>query len=661
MKKRFAKNVLINVNRSFFLYSLLLTITIVLVLFRLIFNHHDAELANLTENIQSEFININNSMRIEFFNYMNENYLFQLEYIDIIYNIDKENITFKSSNDYQNFYFDQLDKSPILKINNNYLFNINYTYYDGDLYLYGIDLRNMIEYLNTSIDIFRFFLVIETDHGLLIPNKITFSNTINNILLSDSNNIFLDGEFYRRNIIKYNKMKFHILIYASILRNIVYQSLFIFVFFIFLSFLIMTINSIKLNNLILKPTTSIMSGIKNIKEKKSNKIYYEDDDEFKEIVDELNSLYYKLEMTIKNIEKSEKEAIKSSNFKSHMIKLISHEIRTPLHSLIGYTNHLKSKTQNKEELFIINNIKNVSNDLLKKLERIFDRSKLEFETEDVKFNFFPCKLKNLIYETASKYETLSNKKHINFEFNLEDINNLKEDLVLLDISKLKIIINEILENAVKFTNSGKISFGVKILDQNIIFLINDTGKGIPSSDLYEIFNPFFQSENYLNREKEGLGIGLSLAKHYTELLSGKLNVDSLDVGTSVKIELPLILTKNKIKYFSLDFDFFKEYNFELQKNVDLSFIDKVKKDLNFYYDNINKVLDNMNELSKKQIIDYLLEMKNYSQNNNYNNLFKLFNIFIFNYNNDLYEITVYSLKMLLEKIDMKITHINIQF
>jgi signal transduction histidine kinase len=301
-----------------------------------------------------------------------------------------------------------------------------------------------------------------------------------------------------------------------------------------------------------KPINSILSGIQNVNENISSKIYYYDEDEFKIIVDELNKLYSNIELSIKEIKRSEIEDKHYSEFKGQILKVLSHEIRTPLHSIIGFSDHIKRELKNEKSILVANTIKKSAKDLLKKFERLMERAKIESESASIKLNFEKNNLLSVIFENATKYESICRSKNIKFIFDNSDFdtNHVKNSVV--DSDKLKKIFNELLDNAAKFTSEGYIKFIVKTTEENLKVIIKDTGIGIPSKDIYRLYEPFFHSENYLRRKYEGLGIGLGIVKYYVEIMGGDIFLKAEDVGTCVSFEIPLLLNNQKIENFNFE-------------------------------------------------------------------------------------------------------------
>jgi anti-sigma regulatory factor (Ser/Thr protein kinase) len=198
-----------------------------------------------------------------------------------------------------------------------------------------------------------------------------------------------------------------------------------------------------------------------------------------------------------------------------------------------------------------------SKELLAKFDRLIERSYLE-ENSINKFmlleDFNPD---NLILELSSKYENLCFKKGLSFHF-VQNHFNYDEKNIFVDGKKLRRILEELLDNAVKFTDTGDIWFEFNAQESFFDFSIQDSGSGINQEDIDRLSGSFSSStRNILTRKTEGLGIGLSIVKDYTEILGGAVSFQKKKNGTLVSLKIPLALTMEKIWYYDLKKDFTK--------------------------------------------------------------------------------------------------------
>lgn len=241
---------------------------------------------------------------------------------------------------------------------------------------------------------------------------------------------------------------------------------------------------------------------------------------------------------------AKEKAEESDRLKTVFLSNMSHEVRTPMNAIIGFSNLLKDNTLTEEERNeYIDIISNRTVDLLNIITNIIDISRFETGTVEVYNNEF--NIKNLfvdLYEYYQKVKTETNKSQIELTLALSEESNK----IITDYSKLKQIINNLLNNAFKFTEKGQISFGYEFdqTKKEILVFIKDSGKGIADDKKRIIFNSFRQANEGNIRVHQGLGLGLSISKKIVELLNGKIWVESTEnVGSTFYFTIPLIFAK----------------------------------------------------------------------------------------------------------------------
>lgn len=270
--------------------------------------------------------------------------------------------------------------------------------------------------------------------------------------------------------------------------------------------------------------------------------------------EQLEKLTDSLEVEIAERKKTElqliaaKEKAEAANLaKSVILANMSHEIRTPLNAILGFSNLLKNQPDlsldNQKKLSTINQS---GEHLLKMINDILNMAKIDAGRLKIVTTSF--KLITVVKEVTDMLQHWTNEK------GLELIVDYATDLpewVETDALKLKQILINLLNNAVKFTNQGSISLRIDSLPQttnmqkNLLIEVIDTGIGISTADQQRIFEPFMQVED-LNYQK-GTGLGLSICKKYLELLDGRITVDSeIGKGSCFRIELPVkVIRENR--------------------------------------------------------------------------------------------------------------------
>lgn len=248
----------------------------------------------------------------------------------------------------------------------------------------------------------------------------------------------------------------------------------------------------------------------------------------------LGDTYNSMASTIQqNIEK----IVSIDSFRKELIANISHDLRTPLSIIQGYTETLLMKKdtlpKNQQEEYL-DNIHESSKQLVGLVNQLFELSKLE--SNQIKVHKEPFPLQELTLDMAHRFEILAEQKNIQLEF--EPVKDLP--LVYADIGLVERVIQNILDNALKFTpEKGKIT--IKLYhDQNHVKVdISDTGKGIPKNRQSAIFERYIKSEPS-EKQKVGSGLGLAIAKKIMELHDSTIQVKSkLDVGSTFRFELPV--------------------------------------------------------------------------------------------------------------------------
>ncbi len=212
---------------------------------------------------------------------------------------------------------------------------------------------------------------------------------------------------------------------------------------------------------------------------------------------------------------------------------ISHELKTPLTVIKGFIETLEEEENIKNKKYI-EVIKNHIERLINILERIIYIS--EIERKEVVLDLKEVKIDEIIKNLLPLFQKSLEDKDIKVELNFE------KDLPLLKVDPVKMeqVFINLIDNAIKYTEKGKIKISAFRKDNNIIIEFEDTGIGIPKEHIPRIFERFYVVDKARDKKKGGAGLGLSIVKHIILLHNGKVDVESkLGEGTKFIITLPI--------------------------------------------------------------------------------------------------------------------------
>lgn len=230
----------------------------------------------------------------------------------------------------------------------------------------------------------------------------------------------------------------------------------------------------------------------------------------------------------KLVEKALKKAEKANKAKSDFLANMSHEIRTPLNGVLGMADILEKTKLEPEQKELINTIQNSGSLLLSVLNNILDLSKVESGNWEIESSSFD--LKKCIEDTLDLFSIKADQKGIELIYLIE-----KEvpSVVIGDGSKLRQVLVNLVENALKFTEKGEIFIKVFLMnkvanpnDLEIGFVVQDTGIGIPEEKLSKLFQSFYQVDLSTSKKYGGAGLGLAISRRLVELMGGNISVES---------------------------------------------------------------------------------------------------------------------------------------
>ncbi|MDR2705740.1 MAG: response regulator [Planctomycetaceae bacterium] len=287
--------------------------------------------------------------------------------------------------------------------------------------------------------------------------------------------------------------------------------------------------------------------------------------------DETRKYAEKLQNTVTMLNEAEQEAKVAVEAKMNFLTNMSHEIRTPMNAVLGFTNILEQKLmpycppeQQQECQSIYNSIVQNGNALLAEINKILNFVSTGENAEN-KPVLTLINIPKLIEELHQWTREHLNNKPI--QLNFIPFGEIPK-FIVSDQSRLLQILKSLLDNAIKFTDKGSIqvTYGIdfpsiiiasdlellkgtekqKVQKKIIYFEITDTGIGIAEKDFVRIFQLFTQTDNSLTRQHGGVGLGLTLAKQFAEMLGGTITVSSTQgQGSTFILSLPIEVTEQK--------------------------------------------------------------------------------------------------------------------
>ncbi len=238
------------------------------------------------------------------------------------------------------------------------------------------------------------------------------------------------------------------------------------------------------------------------------------------------------------LENAKQKAEESDRLKSVFLANISHEIRTPMNGILGFADLLLRDDLSLEKCQqYAKIISDCGNNLMQLLNDILDISRIEAGEVEIKKEDF-C-VNEIIEELYNFYEPQTRQD--GKELSLQMHKSLRNDeaVIYSDKRYLRQILTNLLSNALKFTKKGETIIGYNAKQNGIEFFVKDSGESIAPELLDKIFEPFRQGEEILSRKYHGTGLGLTIAKSYTELLGGYMWVESeIGHGTTFYLTLP---------------------------------------------------------------------------------------------------------------------------
>lgn len=244
--------------------------------------------------------------------------------------------------------------------------------------------------------------------------------------------------------------------------------------------------------------------------------------------------------------KLRKKAEESDRLKSSFLANISHELRTPMNAIMGFTDLLSMNSdESSSDYEYLNLIKESSNHLLKLINDLINLSKIDSGNFEIKYSY--QNIEELVTDVCNNFTREVREKQGRVQLFTSGDPSLSGYLVKTDDLRLKQVLINLIGNALKFTQEGFVKIDYKLVENQLVFVVSDSGIGISSEAQQKIFDRFMQADSTLSRQFGGTGLGLAITKNIVELMNGQIWVESsLGSGSSFTFNLPVELARENI-------------------------------------------------------------------------------------------------------------------
>jgi len=271
----------------------------------------------------------------------------------------------------------------------------------------------------------------------------------------------------------------------------------------------------------------------------------------------LRDMYALLERTNHELAIARKEAEEAKEIKARFAANISHELRTPLNLIMGFSRMMYRAPEvygdvrwTPELRADVREIYRASRHLLGMIDDILDLARIEAQRLPLKLE--TTDLAELVEEAAATARGLLRRSAVILSTHVPE--QLPE--VVVDRTRIRQVLLNLLNNAIRFTDSGEIRITVKVRNGEVEVAVSDTGVGIPKEDMATIFDEFGQAKGPITSGRGGAGLGLAVCKQFVQLHGGRISVESeLGMGSTFRFTIPLPgagKTRSLLTYYSPD-------------------------------------------------------------------------------------------------------------
>ena len=290
-----------------------------------------------------------------------------------------------------------------------------------------------------------------------------------------------------------------------------------------------------------KSLRKILDGFEKLREGNFEFLDIPSHDELGMIMGEFNVTVAVLRDAMEKMKMAKEMAEEANKTKSMFLASVSHEIRNPLNSILGFTELLLKEEKDPKKREYLSTIYKSGEHLLNVINDILDLSKIEAGKMELVYEVYNPR--KLVEEVVQMYQPQAMKKGIKI---FAEIDRDIPDKAVADPFRVKQILINLVSNAVKFTDEGHVKIRLYKDGEDLVYVVEDTGIGIPKEKVQKIFEPFTQADATVSKKYGGTGLGLSISKRLANMMKGDLWIESdIGKGTKVYLKIPIKVLKEE--------------------------------------------------------------------------------------------------------------------